>query len=242
MLSVLLALAFAAPPAQEAQTTVYRTLLLRAAPGHLQDVLDALEQRLPVYDQAGVESPFVMRHSQGDHWDLMLIFPVRSAEDWFGERAQRWRGAAPEVESDAEFERRIEPWLAWREDTFVEGPALGELRRRDGGAGFYHIEMFVALPGKRAELLHQRRIENDYLEAIGRDANFIFTRVAGGPWDVYTLGLYRDLQHYAEPNTLSAEALEAAAVTAGFASRGAIGTYLRELIASHHDTLATRVH
>lgn len=240
MPAVLLALMLAAQGAPPIQTTVYRTLLLRAAPGHLQEVLDALEQRLPAYVEAGVESPLIMRHSQGDQWDLMLIFPTRSVEDWYGGRIRRWSAAG--VEGESEFERRLEPWIAWREETFVEGPVLAELRARDRESGFYHIEMFIALPGKRGELLRQRRIENDYLEAIGREGNFVFTRLAGGAWDVYTLGLYRDLQHYAEPSSLSADALEAAAVGAGFTSRGAIGTYLRELIATHHDTLATRVH
>ena len=242
MLATLLALALAVPPPQTAQTAVYRTLLVRAAPGHLQDVLDAIEERLPIYRGMAEASPLVMRHSQGDHWDLMMVFPVRSVADWYSGRPERWRAEAADAETEGEFEQRLEPWIAWREETFVEGPALAELRSRDEGAGFYHIEMFIALPGKRGELLHQRRIENDYLERVGREANFIFTRLAGGAWDLFTVGLYRDLQHYAEPNTLSAEQQEEAAVSAGFASRGAIGTYLRELIASHHDTLATRVH
>jgi hypothetical protein len=85
-------------------------------------------------------------------------------------------------------------------------------------------------------------MENRFLEAIGRRENLIFTRLAGASWDLYTVGFYRDLQHYAEPSTVSAEATETKAREAGFTSRAAIGTYLRGLIQSHHDTLATRVH
>lgn len=242
MLAVLLAFAMTggSPQPPQDSTGTYRTLLLRAAPGHLQEVLDAITARLPAYDAAGEERPLVMRHSQGDHWDLLLLFPLRGLEDWFGARPERWR-RADEV-SEAAFEQGLEPWIAWREEVFVEGPHVSVLRARDDGAGYYHIEMFVGLAGKRAELLHQRRIENDFLEAIGRRANLIFTRLSGAAWDIYTIGFYRDLQHYAEPNPMGAEAQEAAAIAAGFTSRGAIGTYLRALIDSHHDTLATRVH
>lgn len=229
-------------PPRPQQEGTYRTLLVRAAPGHLQDVLDAIAERLPAYPAAGEESPLVLRHSQGDQWDLMLLFPLRSVEDWFGARTERWRAASPGTETEAAFERRIEPWIAWREETFVAGPAVSTLRTRDADAGYYHVEMFVALPGRRADLLQQRAMENEFLESIGRSSNLIFTRIAGGAWDAYTIGFYRDLQHYAEPGRLTAEAEELAAQEAGFESRRTIGTYLRELIASHHDTLATRVH
>jgi hypothetical protein len=233
----------AAAPAQDS-SSVYRTLLVRAAPGRLQELLDALAIRLDAYRTVGEESPLILRHSQGDQWDLMLLFPIGSLEDYFGgERAMRWRRAAPAgMATEEAFEMSLEPLIAWREETFVDGPPLSVLRARDEGAGFYHAEMFVALAGKRDALLEERRMENRYLEMIGRRPNLIFTRLAGAAWDSFTLGFYRDLQQYAEPAALSNEALDAAARSAGFQGRGAIGVYLRSLIQSHHDTLATRVH
>lgn len=225
-------------------TSVYRTLLLRAAPGHLQQVIDSLSKRLDAYDAAGEERPLILRHSQGDHWDLLLLFPIGSLADYFGgDRDARWqRVAGSGVIAESAFERQLEPLISWREEVFVEGPPVSVLRARDEGAGYYHVEMFVALAGRRQDLIEERGMENRYLEAIGRGGNLIFTRLAGAAWDSYTLGLYRDLQHYAEPSPLSDEAIEIAAREAGFEARGAIGTYLRSLIDSHHDTLATRIH
>jgi hypothetical protein len=232
------------PPRPQDATSAYRTLLVQAAPGRLQDLLDALAGRLEAYRTAGEERPLILRHSQGDHWDLMLLFPIGSLADYFGgARAARWeRVARAGTPTEAEFERRLEPLIEWREEVFVEGPSLAVLRARDEGAGFYHAEMFVALAGRRQDLLEERRMENRYLEAIGREPNLIFTRIAGAAWDCFTIGFYRDLQQYAEPTSMSAEATDSAARGAGFQGRGAIGVYLRSLIQSHHDTLATRVH
>jgi hypothetical protein len=232
-----------AAPVQDS-ASVYRTLLLRAAPGRLQELIDAWKARLGAYETAGEERPLILRHTQGDHWDLMLLFPIGSLADYFGgARAARWLRAAPRgAPSEAAFEQRLEPLIAWREEVFVQGPPLSVLRARDAGAGFYHAEMFVALAGKRDALLEERRMENRYAEASGRPTTLIFSRLAGASWDSFTLGFYRDLQHYAEPSALSDEAIDAAARAAGFTGRNAIGVYMRSLIHSHHDTLLTRVH
>ena len=73
-----------ASPAQITADTVYRTVLLRAAPGSLNALLELYVNRRPVYQQAGVEQPVLMRHSQGDQWDLMALFPIGSMSDYFG--------------------------------------------------------------------------------------------------------------------------------------------------------------
>ena len=72
---------------------------------------------------------------------------------------------------------------------------------------YYHVEMFIALPGKQKELLKQREMENVYLKEIDRDPNFIFTRLAGSVWDIFTIGCYRDIKHFAEsaPTFLSTQ-------------------------------------
>ena len=101
--------------------------------------------------------------------------------------------------------------------------------------------MFIAVPGKRAELLEQRRMENAFYSELGRPGNLIFTRVAGGAWDMYTVGFYKDIKDFAALSDISDERQEAAAIAAGFEGSGSIGTYLRTLMASHHDTLARRV-
>ena len=128
-----------------------------------------------------------------------------------------------------------------REDLWVWGPSAEEVASRFDGAGYFHIEVFLAVAGRRGELLEQRAMENVYLEEIGRAPNLIFERAGGAAWDSYTIGFYRDIKHFAESADIPLEEEDRAAKVAGFESVNTIGTYLRSLIASHHDTLATAI-
>ena len=223
---------------------LYRTLFLRAAPGELATVLELLQERWPTWEAASEVGPFRMRHSQGDQWDLMLIFHVGDGfEDYFDaanvERtAHAWAAAG---ETDDEFEAQLLPHVAWREELWVWGSSAEDVAARFADAGYFHVEVFLAIGGKREELLHQRAMENVYLDGIGRARNLIFERAGGAAWDAYTIGFYRDIKHFAESADITDEVENRAAVAAGFESSSTIGTYLRSLIAQHHDTLATAI-
>jgi hypothetical protein len=243
MYALLLAMLAAVSPPQDGGY-LYKTVLLRAAPGHLLDVIDLLKDRLPVYDAAGDERPFIIRHSQGDHWDLMLIFPIESMSVYHAsEREERRSRAAAEAGlSEEAFLGRLQDLVAWREETFFVGSDFdASVRRELAATGYVHVEMFIALPGKKAELLREREMENDYLRRIERPQNLIFTKTLGGSWDAFTLGLYRDLKHYAESADTPPDRQEQAARAAGFEGADRIGTYLRTLIARHNDTLGSPV-
>ena len=80
-------------------------------------------------------------------------------------------------------------------------------------------------------------MENDFLARTGKPVNFIFRKVTGAAWDAFTIGFYRDLQHYAEPARVSADEEERAAQAAGFQGRNTIGAHLRRYLQSHHDTI-----
>ena len=131
--------------------------------------------------------------------------------------------------------------IARQEDVFVLGPPLEEVRLRLGGAGFFHIEMFEALPGMRAGLYREREMENAYAKALGQPENLIFVRDSGASWDLFTVGGYRDLKHYAESADIPPAKQEEAAKAAGFEGSRFIGAYLRNFIALHHDTLAVAI-
>lgn len=227
----------------DAQTTTYRATMIRAAPGSLLELIDLVKARQAVYPLAGEAVPLLLRHAQGDQWDLLALEPIGELSKFFDrDRAGRWQSAARRAGFDeAMFADRQDQWIAWREELFVTGPDPGELHAAAAPAGYFHLEIFQALAGKRDSLLQEREMENDFLGRIGRPRNFVFRRVGGAAWDLFTLGLYRDLQHYAEPSGQSAEAENAAAVAAGFQSRGHIGAHLRRFLASHHDTLGTLV-
>jgi hypothetical protein len=207
-----------APAASLRGDVLYRTTLLRAAPGRLLDLVGALKGK----------APWIFRHSQGDHWDLMVLAPVGSYAEYF-----KGPGTGPPALASEEL-------VAWQEDEFVRGPDLAALPGV-AEAGLAHIEMFHALVGKRAQLIREREMENTYLAATGQPQNAIFVRELGGSWDAFTIGVYRNWRHYAEAQEVPADKDEAAARAAGFAGRSAIGPYLRELILDHHDTLAVLV-
>ncbi len=242
MFGLLLAAALATQGPQLEGDYLYRTLLVRAAPGALLEVIDLYKERMPVYE-AGGEQPFMMRHSQGDQWDLLLLFPMGSFADYYAPEsiAARKRAAEESGTSEEEFQRALDERIAWREELFVTGPPLDVVEDHFAEAGYFHVEMFIALPGKREALLEERRTENAYLNGIGRPLNLIFARVAGGAWDSYTIGFYEDVRHFAASADIANERKEEAAVAAGFEGASYIGTYLRTLIHSHHDTLATAI-
>jgi hypothetical protein len=185
---------------------------------------------------AGEGPPLWIRHSQGDKWDLLLLFPMEGYAIYYqpGRIAKR-------DEIDRKGQPRLRELISWQEDLFVYGPPLPELRSAFSKAAFFHLEIFQSLPGKHEELYRQRQMENVYLKTLGRPENFIFVRDQGASWDLFTLGLYRDIKHYAESADIPPKDQESAARAAGFEAANRIGPYLRTLISSHHDTLAVAV-
>src|SRR5260370_27620548 len=81
-------------------------------------------------------------------------------------------------------------------------------------------------------------MENAYSKGLNLPENLIFLRDQGAAWDLFTIGFYRDLGHYAESAGILPAKQEAAAKAAGFDSASQSGPYLRRFIATHHDTLA----
>jgi hypothetical protein len=215
---------------------LYNAKFVQAAPGKLLALIDHYKGQMAGASTAGDEPPLWIRHSQGDKWDLMLLFPMGSYSEYYhpdrvARRQKAGRGSA----------EKLRELIAWQEDLFVYGPPLTDLRAAFSKAGFFHLEIFQSLPGKQADLYQERTMENAYQKVLGRPENFIFVRDQGAGWDLFTLGLYRNLKHYAESADISEKDQEAAARAAGFSGSSGIGPYLRTLIAAHHDTLAVAI-
>jgi hypothetical protein len=215
---------------------LYKVTLVQAAPGKFNDLVDLYKARAAAMKEAGDEAPLWMRHSQGDHWDLMILFPIGSyAEYYQPERISKRKQAADK------FEEKFKEDIAWQEDLFSYGPPLADLRKAFANGAFFHVEMFVASPGKFADLYKEREMENAYAKAVKEPENFIFVRDQGAAWDIFTIGVFRDLKHYAESADVNPKDAEAAAKAAGFDAPSQIGPYLRRFIREHHDTLAVAV-
>ena len=227
--------------AQEAGT--YRALTAQAAPGDLLELIDLYREEAAFLRESGEEPALWMRHTQGDAWDLLLLYPIEGVSEYFAPaRRQRLAGArTPTGRTGAELQREIDARTAWREEVFVHGPPVAEVKAAWAGAGLYHVEMYQGLAGQREKLVQERRMENAYASALGRKPTKIFTRIAGSATDGFTIGFYADLKAYANPPETSREQQEAAAIAAGFRGADYIGATLRELILRHHDTLAVPI-
>ncbi|HXD33785.1 MAG TPA: hypothetical protein VN643_21875 [Pyrinomonadaceae bacterium] len=230
---LLLMIVFSVSTAAAADTSyLYKATLVQAAPGRILEAIDLYKAAIA---QSKDEPPLWMRHSQGDHWDLLLLFPVKSYDEYYSRELIARR--KPEQAAWS----KINDAIAWQEDVFVYGPSPDELRKAFAASSFFHVEMFHALAGKQSELIKEREMENAYLKVLKRPENFIFVRDQGAAWEVFTIGAYRDLKHFAESANIPEADQEAAAKAAGFPAANRIGPYLRTLIASHHDTLAVAV-
>lgn len=239
VLTLVLVVFMASVRAAAEEGYLYKVTLVQAAPGKLLDLIDLYRSGSAGYAESGDDPPVWMRHSQGDRWDLLLLFPMGSYAEYY--RPERLAKRQKAQSSPARAEEKIRQSVSWQEDLFVYGPPLAEVRSGVGKASFFHVEMFQALPGRQADLRKEREMENAYLKKLGRPLNWVFVRDQGAAWDLFTIGPYRDLKHYAESADIPESAQEAAARVAGFEGASRIGPYLRTLISQHHDTLAVAI-
>ena len=177
-----------------------------------------------------------MRHSQGDHWDLMLLYPMGSYGEYYS--AERIAHREKAKIAVVELLRRVREDIAWEEDLFSYGPPIETLKAAFSAAGLFHVEMIRALPGRQADLVKEREMESAYNKNLGRPELLIFLRDQGAAWDVFSIDCYRDIKHYAESADIPQEKQQAAARAAGYASPDEIGPKFRTVLATHHDTLA----
>jgi hypothetical protein len=241
MLASLLIWTSVATAQEPERDTLYKMTTLRAAPGELAQLIDSLSalQHDEFYEAADRRPPWILRHSQGDHWDIMLVEPIGDYVTFFNaERLQS--GASAETIHKTQL-GVLNNIIAFQEDVFAWGPPLEDLQADFDSAGLYHVEMFRALPGLLGSLIEQREMENVYLTATNQVANYVFVSDMGSDIDVFTIGTHESLASFALSPTLETEAMNQAAIDAGFESRATIGFYLRSLIAGHNDTLATPV-
>ena len=248
MLLFLLSLWLSASAAQPRQVTpavpeLYRFVLIQAAPGKLPDLIDLYKRRLPVIAAGGDELPFIVRHSQGDRWDIAVIYPSGSFTEYYSAERMKQREAAAAASgvTNEQFARQFYELVSWHEDVYVEGPPLAEFRAYTKDLGLVHFEMLQALAGKRDALIEERRMESAYSRFRGRPEALLFTHEQGAAWDVITIDGFRNWRHYAETETIPQDVNDTAAKKAGFQNADAIGPYLRSLISLHHDTLGTVV-
>jgi hypothetical protein len=222
---------------------LYKATFVRAAPGKLLDLISLMKGRMAVLDAAGDERPLWWRHTQGDQWDIMLLSPMGSYIEYYSKDklSRREKAAAASPLSEKDYRAGLDACSSWREDVFVMGPPLEDLRKASAGMAYFHIEIFIAQPGKQAELYKEREMENAYQVGVGRPSTLVFVRDQGAAWDMFSLGCYRNLMHWADSGDVSKEKRALAARQAGFKDADAIGPYMRTLIDMHRDTMGVAI-
>jgi len=206
---------------------------LRAAPGNLPALLELT--KTTDWKSVTGAAPIIMRHSQGNQWDLMIVGKVNT-------KCEKLKCETYPTLWQSLMKDRFNQ-LADYQTTFLatSKSTWPDIQKQAASAGLFHIEMFNAAAGKYAALLRQRNIENDYLARTGQLTNVIFEVTIGSDVDIFTIGFHQNLASFAKDAPFTSEQKEAAAVEAGFKNRADISFHLRELIVSHHDTLAVPV-
>ncbi len=229
--------------AAAAPQTLYRLQMLQAAPGRLLDLIDVVKKHATLAAAGGEAAPVTMRHSQGDHWDLAVLWPMDDWAAYYSATRVARREAAVRATGRtlAELERELDPLVSWHEDLYMRGPSADALHAHVKDMGLLHYEMMQALPGRREALIEERRMENAFNRNRGRGETLIFVREAGADWDVVTLGVYRNWTQYAESDLIAKDTNDEAARKAGFTDAAGVGPYMRTLISTHRDTLGPPV-
>src|SRR4029077_13872392 len=185
LMQILVAASVAAASPQPAQPAgaaeLYRFVLIQAAPGRLLDLIDLYRKRLPVIAASGDELPYIVRHSQGDRWDLLVIYPSGSFTSYYGADRVRRREAAAAASgvSGEQFAKQFYDLVAWHEDVYVEGPPLAAFRDYVKDLGLLPLEMCQALAGKREQLIEERKMESAFNRARSRPEALLFTHEQG---------------------------------------------------------------
>src|SRR5947199_204366 len=101
---------------------LYKVTLVQAAPGKMLELIDLYKARAAAYQAAGDEAPLWMRHSQGDHWDLLVLFPIGSYSEYYQPERVAKRKKADE--SAAALMEKFKADIAWQGDLFAYGPVV----------------------------------------------------------------------------------------------------------------------
>src|SRR5438445_2570517 len=92
---------------------LYKATLVQAAPGKILEVIDLFQTISNEMKQAGTQAPLCMRHSQGDRWDLLLLFPMGSYGDYYGREKVGRRDTNEPLSVPAE---KLKQDVTWQED------------------------------------------------------------------------------------------------------------------------------
>ena len=248
-------------PAQE----LYHVHFAKAAPGKLNELISAYQQAPVPAGEPG--PPLILRHLQGDDWDLLVLTPLGPEE------TLKPTASAEEQKSVA----RMRGLRTQHGDTFTSGPAWAELRAALlGGAATAAASVAASASGAtgatgtsgsatggstaggaaasssavpagtiytvttyRSLPGHRDQLAATLqrVAALFPDRRTILQHVEGAPWEFVLIQRYDSWNALGEEEAAPPERLR----SQGFANSEAIGLELRQHAAEHRDTIARLV-
>jgi hypothetical protein len=194
---------------------LYHAHFVKAALGKLADLIAAYTSA-PV--PPGEQKPIILRHREGDDWDLLVLTP-------FGKAASTVSATVPpDIQSQY---AKIRANSERHTDSFVAGPPWAQAQKAFGSdaGGVYVVGVYRSANGHRDQL-------GQALDSIaasgpaGRTATI--RQVEGGPFD------FIQITHFDSWNAIDAPG-------AGQTDPQAQSLELRRHMAEHHDTICIRV-
>jgi hypothetical protein len=208
------------PSTAKAATDIYHVHLAKAVPGQA----DALGKQLVQPDPTTPmpEHFVVLRHQEGDDWDYAVIQHL---------------GQKPTVSVTPPAAAGAPEVRASHTDTFVSGPSWADFTREMGIGGtgkpgaVYVLGFHRAVPGHRTQL-EQLLSQPAAADAKVQTGTVFMQHVEGGDWQFLTITRYNSWQDLGTDRAAAA------------ANPGAAGGWadVRQHSASHHDTIADRIH
>ncbi len=208
------------PSTAKAATDIYHVHLVKAAPGQA----DALGKQLVQPDPTTPmpEHFVVLRHQEGDDWDYAVIQHL---------------GQKPTVSVTPPPAAGAPELRASHTDTFVSGPSWADFTREMGIGGTGKPGAVYVLGFHRAAPGHRTQLEQLLNQPVAADAKVqtgtvFMQHVEGSDWQFLTITRYNSWQDLGTDRAAAA------------ANPGAAGGWadVRQHSASHHDTIADRIH
>jgi hypothetical protein len=198
---------------------LYHIHVAKAAPGKLQQLIDAYNNGpAPAADEPQV-TPIMLRHREGSEWDLITITPLGK---------QATISAAPPPQAILDFNQRVAPLIDWHSDTFALGPSWAVVQKAlvvAKGEPVYIVTDYRSLAGHRAQL--RQVLDRGALP----DRSVMFAHIEGAPWNFLGVTRYDSWAEMGAPGPQPA---------AGTAPQDQ-GMSMREHLAVHHDTIAVYI-
>jgi len=224
---------------------LYHVHFVKAAPGKINEMAQGY-----LAAPAGEENapaPIVLRHIQGDDWDLAVLTPLGKDETL---------SAAPMSAEQQQWSNRMRGLRAQHSDTFTLGPPWAEVQRKllgqtapaaasagtgstgtagtSGQAtdkGIYTLTVYRSLPGHRDQLAAVL----SKIAALDADTTVALQHMEGAPWEFVMI------QRHDSWSALGEDPPMDRLKSQGFNSADALSLELRLHLAEHRDTIARRV-